>query len=57
MSYGIPTTCCAIALDENGQPVILPESGERLCCTRRTGHFPRSLHADRDDEGRLVEWR
>lgn len=57
MNDNIPTTCCAIALDENGQPVILPQSGERLCCARRTGHFPRSLHADRDDEGRLVEWR
>ena len=52
----IPEPCMALATREDGHPVILP-SGERLCCNRTSGHFPRSLHADQDDDGNLVEWR
>lgn len=52
---GYTPMCKAIKLDENGQPYLLP-SGERLCCTRLDDHFPRYPHADRDDDGRLVEW-
>lgn len=55
MTY-IPAACLALALDESGQPVILP-SGDRLCCHRTAGHFPRTAHADLDDDGREVEWR
>lgn len=51
----VPVPCCDLARDEGGEPVVLP-SGERLCCTRRAGHRRYSLHADRDDDGQLIEW-
>jgi hypothetical protein len=35
--------------------VVLP-SGDRLCCHRTWGHFPRWPHADQDGNGQLVEW-
>lgn len=43
----LPAPCMALALDEDGG---------RLCCHRTAGHYPRSLHADYDDNGNLVEW-
>lgn len=52
----VPQPCTDIAVDADGAPVVLV-SGERLCCGRTDGHFPRHPHADLDDGGRLVEWR
>jgi hypothetical protein len=52
----IPAPCMVIARTPDGQPVVLP-SGERLCCHRTAGHFPRWPHADQDDNGQMVEWR
>lgn len=52
----IPEPCKALLLHDDGSPLILP-SGDRLCCNRTAGHYPRSLHADQDDDGKLVEWR
>jgi hypothetical protein len=51
----VKVPCMAVALDEDGEPVILP-SGCRLVCGRTQGHFPRTPHADCDDDGNLVEW-
>jgi hypothetical protein len=52
----VPQVCCELKRDENGKVIVQP-SGERLCCSRTWGHYPRYPHASHDDEGRLVEWR
>jgi hypothetical protein len=52
----IPQPCMEFARTSDGQPVALP-SGERLCCRRTAGHFPRWPHTDLDDQGQLREWR
>jgi hypothetical protein len=51
----VAVPCMDIATGADGQPVILP-SGDRMCCRRIDGHFPRSAHADQDDDGQLREW-
>lgn len=44
-----------LAKDADGNVIVQP-SGDRLCCRRTYGHFPRTAHADQDDNGQTREW-